>query len=212
MKIEFDKDLLVIRIQELCAAKGMKQTAVFEKAGVGKNFISNLDKANPSFQKLTALANYLGTTVDYLLGNETQEEFARKIMGEVVEWLEDNDYSYEEQDNSTISIGKDGQYVYLSFADFESESLAIKEVSKDGFELAMNDWVRRQFPAMHHNGNVLSNSISESDNSILFISNDANGFTKQELEMIAVYRSLGIAEQADFIQYLLKLKSDKSDK
>lgn len=206
MKIEFDKALLEIRINELCAKKGISRTAAFENAGVGKNFLSNLQNANPSFQKLTALANYLGTTVDYLIGNESKEEFTRKIMGEVVEWLEDKDYTYEEQNNSTVAIGKDGQYIYLTFSDFATESLAIKEMSKDGFELAMNEWTRVHFSERHHNGNYLSNSINESDNAILVISGDKNDFSRQELELVATYRTLGIEKQAKLIQFLLELK------
>lgn len=211
MKIEFDKDLLVHRIDELCAAKGMRKTAVFEKAGVGKNFISNLDKANPSLQKLTALANYLGTSVDYLLGTESQEQFARKVMGDVVEWLEDNDYTYEEQENSTIAIGKNGQYIYLTYADMMDESLAINKESKDGFELAMREWARVNFSNSQNTNNHLTNSINESDNATLIINQGGNNYTKQERELIKTYRSLSIKKQAQMIHYLLGLQSDKSE-
>lgn len=58
----------------------------------------------------------------------------------------------------------------------------------------------------HHNGNVLNNSINESDNSILVISDKQCEFSKQELELVATYRLLGIEKQARLIQFLLDLK------
>lgn len=63
-----------------------------------------------------------------------------------------------------------------------------------------------------NNNNILTNSINESDNAMLVI-NDGNNdsLTKQEIEIIATYRALGIAKQAEFIQFLLNLKSDKSE-
>lgn len=56
--------------------------------------------------------------------------------------------------------------------------------------------------------NVLTNSINESDNAVLFIGQGGSDFSKQELELIATYRSLNIKTQAEMIQYLLSLKSE----
>ncbi len=64
---------------------------------------------------------------------------------------------------------------------------------------------------MRNNGNVLNNSINESDNAVLVINEGEENFSKQEIEIIATYRALGIAKQAEFIQFLLNLKSDKSE-
>lgn len=54
--------------------------------------------------------------------------------------------------------------------------------------------------------NVLTNSISESTNATLIINQPVNDFSKQELELVATYRELGIEKQAELIEYLLKLK------
>ncbi len=62
-----------------------------------------------------------------------------------------------------------------------------------------------------NNGNILTNSINESPNSVLFINGEESKLSKQELELILTYRELGIKEQADLITFLLKLKSDKSE-
>ena len=55
-------------------------------------------------------------------------------------------------------------------------------------------------------GNVLTNSINESANAVLFINDGAeNVLSKQEIELIATYRRLSIKKQAAMIQYLVEL-------
>ena len=58
-------------------------------------------------------------------------------------------------------------------------------------------------------GNVLTNSINESANAVLFINDSAeNSLSKQEVELIAAYRKLSIRKQAEMIQYLMKLNEE----
>lgn len=59
-----------------------------------------------------------------------------------------------------------------------------------------------------NNGNILTNSINESPNSVLLIHGEESPLTKQELELILTYRELSIKDQADLITFLLKLKSE----
>ncbi len=83
----------------------------------------------------------------------------------------------------------------------------------DYFGKPIEYFLQGEEPAMQNVGNVLNNSINESDNAVLIIHQDEenSGLSKQELEIISTYRELGIAQQAEFIQFLLKLKSDKSE-
>lgn len=69
-----NKEILLQRIDELCKKKNINRTTAFNESGVGKNFRSNLSKCDPSEGKLTMLANYFGTTVDYLIGNTDTPE------------------------------------------------------------------------------------------------------------------------------------------
>lgn len=58
-------------------------------------------------------------------------------------------------------------------------------------------------------GNVLTNSINESANAVLFINDSTeNSLSKQEVELIAAYRKLSIRKQAEMIQYLMKLNEE----
>ena len=65
--------LLKSNIEELVNQRGESKTKVFINSGVGKDFFSNLNKGQiPSVEKIISLAEYLGVSVDYLLGR-TQE-------------------------------------------------------------------------------------------------------------------------------------------
>lgn len=64
-----DYNILLERIEKLAAQMQKNMTTVFIESGAGKNFKSNLKTAKPSLGKITLIANYLNTTVDYLIGN-----------------------------------------------------------------------------------------------------------------------------------------------
>ena len=69
-----NKDLLIERIAALCKEKGVNVTTAFEESGVGKNFRSNLKTSNPSDKNLYLLAKYFNVTVEYLIGEENEED------------------------------------------------------------------------------------------------------------------------------------------
>ena len=118
-----NKELLMERITALCKEKGVNLTTAFEQSGVGKNFRSNLKTSNPSDKNLYLLAKYFNVSIEYLLGEETEEDLARKALGLVLEWLEDNGFEVQQDERDDYSIGKDGHYIYLSSADCrESEN------------------------------------------------------------------------------------------
>lgn len=143
-----NKELLIEQITALCKEKGVSMHTAFVESGVGKNFKSNLKTSDPSNKNLALLARYFNVTVAYLLGDETTEDLTQRAVGLVIEWLNDNGYEVEQDENDTYTIGKDGKFVHMPSCDFAVESLKIKTASEDGFELAMEDWERRSFPAV----------------------------------------------------------------
>lgn len=205
-----NKELLIERITALCKEKGVNLTTAFDQSGVGKNFRSNLKTSNPSDKNLKLLAKYFNVSIGYLLGEETEEDLARKALGLVLEWLEDNGFEVEQDEHGDYSIGKDGHYIYLSSADFTNESLRIKAVSEQGFELAMERWEQKMFPSIHIDrcNNHLFNAINESPNATLNI-NGTEGFTAQELELIELYRNFPLKKQMELLNYAFSLKEGK---
>lgn len=161
-----NKKLLIEQITGLCKEKGVSMHTAFVESGVGKNFKSNLKTSDPSNKNLTLLAKYFNVTIAYLLGEETTEDLTRRAEGLVIEWLNDNGYEVEQDENDTYTIGKDGRFIHMPSCDFAVESLKIKTASEDGFELAMEDWERRSFPAMsiEHSVNYLFRANHERGN------------------------------------------------
>ena len=72
-------EILLSRIEKLCAEKHISQNMAFVESGVGKNFKSNLKSSRPSVGKITMLANYFGVSVDYLMGNTDIQNHQKSV-------------------------------------------------------------------------------------------------------------------------------------
>lgn len=96
---------MVDRISELTHKKGLSISALEKAVGLGNGIIGKWKKQSPSCDKLKLVADYLNTTIDFLLTGEedtlTQNEtemikifqnFSEreqvKIIGRMEEWLE----------------------------------------------------------------------------------------------------------------------------
>lgn len=69
----FDVDLFVQNVKRYCKAKGVTPTVACREAGLSSNLVSVLEKRGsiPSVEKCVVLANYLGCTVNDLIGQAT---------------------------------------------------------------------------------------------------------------------------------------------
>lgn len=66
-----DAEIFVQNIKKYCKERGIKPTPACIKSGVGKSFISNIEKGQiPSVEKVSMLAAYLGVTTSELLGEQ----------------------------------------------------------------------------------------------------------------------------------------------
>lgn len=96
---------MVDRISELTHKKGLSISALEKAVGLGNGIIGKWKKQSPSCDKLKLVADYLNTTIDFLLTGEedtlTQNETEMikifqnfsdreqvKIIGRMEEWLE----------------------------------------------------------------------------------------------------------------------------
>lgn len=85
-----DKDKLIKNIEEAATAVGEKPTPACIHAGVGRSFITDIRRGQvPSVEKMQLLADYLGVTVDSLLGKTDKPQTIRPgyvripVMGRV---------------------------------------------------------------------------------------------------------------------------------
>ncbi len=199
----------------LCTEKGETPNSVCEKLGLSNSTYSFWKKndSKPRETTLIKIAEYFNVSVSYLTESGDEEEYANRVMALVVEWLENNDYEYSEE-NGTVTIGKDGDYIHLNMGDFTKECLAIKRISEDGFELAMEDWERRSFEQRFDN-NYKSNNVTDSENVInnspnatLIANDDDSELTKQEEELIDLYRNFSLEQQVKLLTYAFKLREE----
>lgn len=61
------------RIKNLAEARGVGLSAIDAALGFGNGTIGKWDKSAPNSEKLREVAGYFGVTVDYLLGEESEE-------------------------------------------------------------------------------------------------------------------------------------------
>lgn len=68
-----DFSCIISRVNSLCEARGIDKR-IYTKSGAGKDFVSNIKKGSiPSIEKVCAIADFLGCSVDYLLGRQSAE-------------------------------------------------------------------------------------------------------------------------------------------
>lgn len=199
----------------LCTEKGEAPNAVCEKLGLSNSTYSFWKKndSKPRETTLIKIAEYFNVSVSYLTESGDDEEYTNRVMGLVVEWLLDNDYEYSEE-NESVTIGKDGDYIHFSMGDFATESMRIKAISEEGFELAMEDWERRNFE-QHIDNNYKSNNVTDSENVInnspnatLTVKDDDSGLSKQEKELVDLYRNFSLEQQVKLLTYAFKLREE----
>lgn len=65
-----------IRIKSLCKTKRLAVKNLLEQTNINRNFIYDLEKCGqiPAADKLERIADYLGCSVDYLLGRTDNPE------------------------------------------------------------------------------------------------------------------------------------------
>lgn len=66
-----DKEIFVQNVKTLCLKKGVKPTNALIESGVGRSFLSDMNRGQiPSVAKVQMLAEYLGVTTSDLLGEK----------------------------------------------------------------------------------------------------------------------------------------------
>jgi transcriptional regulator with XRE-family HTH domain len=79
------------RIKETGKKRGWNVKQVAVKAGIGENAIYRWKDSQPTADKLVAVADVLGVTVDYLLGTDNTPEWAtQKDVTDLKQYLEDD--------------------------------------------------------------------------------------------------------------------------
>ena len=104
-----DKDIMISNIRKFCAARNVKPTVACIAAGVGKSFVSDLDRGiNPSVAKVADLAAYLGVSTSDLVGDaKTPADLAPLADA----WAELNDEGRERLVEYAEDLVRGGRYI-----------------------------------------------------------------------------------------------------
>lgn len=77
-----DLVLLEERIMGLAATKNLSKNKLLDNVGLGKSLFDNMKKGKvPSIERIDRIADYLGCSVDYLLGRTDEPSLSTNIIG-----------------------------------------------------------------------------------------------------------------------------------
>ena len=104
-----DKDIMISNIRKFCAARNEKPTVACVAAGVGKSFVSDLDRGKmPSVAKVAALAEHLDVSVSDLVGDaKTPADLAPLAAA----WAELNDEGRSRLIDYAEDLVNGGRYI-----------------------------------------------------------------------------------------------------
>ena len=74
-------------IKRIAKEKGVKITQMENDLGFSEHYISKWDKYNPSIDKVVAVADYLGVSLDTLVGYEGDPDKDLMKLKELASWL-----------------------------------------------------------------------------------------------------------------------------
>ncbi|MCM1065911.1 MAG: helix-turn-helix domain-containing protein [Eubacterium sp.] len=81
-------ETLLSNIRELCKKNGISVADLEKKLGIGAGTISRWNKANPSFDKITAIAQYFNVSIDELSGYRARSEPQNHISEETAQIID----------------------------------------------------------------------------------------------------------------------------
>lgn len=70
----YDSSKVASKIKELAKSKNITLKKLFEDVGLGFNTMANMKTSMPKADTLARIADYLGCSVDYLLGRTDHPE------------------------------------------------------------------------------------------------------------------------------------------
>lgn len=78
-------------VNRIAKERGISLAQMEKDLGFSEKYLSKLDKNNPSIDRVIAMADYLGVSVDTLVGYEGNAESDLKKLTEIASWLTEDD-------------------------------------------------------------------------------------------------------------------------
>lgn len=81
-------EILLSNIRELCKKNNITVADLEKNLGIGAGTISRWNKANPTFDKITAIAKYFKVSIDELSGYRKESDRQKKISEETMQIID----------------------------------------------------------------------------------------------------------------------------
>ena len=78
-------------VNRIAKERGISLAQMEKDLGFSEKYLSKLDKNNPSIDRVIAMADYLGVSVDTLVGYEGNAESDLKKLTGIASWLTEDD-------------------------------------------------------------------------------------------------------------------------
>lgn len=109
------------RIRELCKEKGISLRELSDACGIGAKSIFIWDKANPGIDKVKAVAEYLGVSIDYLVGTNSEVQGLSENESYIIQIYRDmNGEGQERLIEQAEFLAQSGKYKKRNFAEMEA--------------------------------------------------------------------------------------------
>ena len=134
------------RVKALIKERGITQEQFNKDVDISKNTLSFWEKEGrlPKPRKLLEIANYFHVSVETLTGEADLNLVNVKAIDAFLEYLDDNGLVFEQNDDGTVTIGKNGRYFRYPEGDFQN--LCAEFQAQSNPEAAMKEWDEKTFP------------------------------------------------------------------
>lgn len=133
------------RVKALIKERGITQDQFNKDVDISKNTLSFWEKEGrlPKPRKLLEIANYFHVSVEALTGEADLNLINVKAIDAFLGFLDDNGLVFEQNDDGTVTIGKNGRYFRYPEVDFQNLCAGFQSQSNP--EAAMKEWANTVF-------------------------------------------------------------------
>lgn len=155
-KVQIEEiEAIVERMDFVCRAVGETRNSVLVNSGAGKNYIINLKNQTATTEKLCKIAEYTGTTVDFLIG-KSSVAFPRKNLNTVNSSLA----------NASAKLNQRANEILLTFATFlttQSEMLDENKAAEPAESLYRAAFSKEHTPAEKLQSSTIAEKLESAE-------------------------------------------------
>lgn len=144
-------------IKKCCALKGISISQLEIELKMARGSLCKIDRHKPSQEKMSNIANYLGVSVDYLIGNEESQQFDMPKYDYMIhELIEKFSLLSDKQKNLVLDVVE--QFATVDFALINSNNDNIMCIVESKTNHLNKDDATKEKNNIHYNDNEQNNN------------------------------------------------------